>query len=1310
MKTQKTEFSKLIFIIFLALFLTAAGSAAQAANISGSIDDPFGLYTSGGTIYVGAFTTPDSTNPVAWTSTTTLDSYTIDMTGNSSGSYYIKAHYDANGDTYKNGGDGVGGFLNNPVNFDEVVNSSDIVVTLNAVLVSGTISAGNSEYTYPESNPDIYIGARNPGDNSLVAGTKLIDLGTYVLTVPGAYNGQPLNVQAYWDVDSSGSGAPTSGDWGGQYASNPITLEINNNSTVNISLDYEFLDITGQVTDTSVTPVPLEGVCVIARTAQCGGQFLGQGQTGADGNYTISGVPSGIDMYLSTDAQCVGSSSYTYVNEYYDNLPIYTCEGATAVSAGSSGINFALEEGGSISGTVTDADTSALIPGVYVFAWTDCGGPQVSGGWTDVDGNYTIHGLPTDASYIIGTDASGSGQSYFNEFYDNQMVCSGSVTFRAPGDTANFALNPAGAITGTVFQENGTDPLTGVSSLSVMATTNNPCSQEWQPPSQLYFGSVNPDGTYAIMGLQPGSYYIQTNNNNQSNYVNEWYTGSATPGSYSAYDCESASPVAITVIAGQTETGKNFDLVLGASIEGTVFDANFWDPIASIPVSLVKVEGENPCEDYAHVMGTSTQGDGSYIFRGVPPVGNFAVRTEYQQTGYDTPPDQWYVATWYDGYEGSYYCSDAFPFGDLGENVIDGMDFYLQTGGRFKAHIVDAAGNPLPNVYVNYHHEASNIGNGSMTDINGFVHFTGIPQGIFEISVRPDSGYLAPYEVDIYMGEGEEPLDMYRRITLQPGAKVSGYIQAGNPLAGVLTEYYVASGTKEMGWGETGANGYFEAILPPGEYVLGLEDDNYSMVPFSFTVAEGDVGYDKPLGDITAFDSVTGDVYSGSVTDATDGLAVISFLSDQIWSPANSGEIVPLSEVDVEDDGLGTYTYSSLISPSGETVDLMLIRFEEGDEGQESVTVISSALDQTGGGTVALNYSTGQDVYGNVLEYGSPVKFAEVFLIGASNDQFYGFAETDSYGDYIFYDVQDGTYRIEALGSDGSTIVKSEPFEVSGSSVWVDDLDIGVQTAEIYLYDDFESDLSKWNEPEDDYYIDLDSGSLYLGADYTHKMTRLSTFNGTPYIEAEMGPDYMNLWDPDSETSAVANSMIQGVFYNDTYSGAGNGFEGDILAGVGLSCSSDEYGDYCQAFGFVKRFDDPADIGEMSNVFFQPFSIYVDFGAYLSVEFKDLKLVFRVDNGYGDIEVITYEITSPIYEAKALKDYRALVSMIEDDTVTTEALFWFDNVYFMETEEEDREKFKGDFNGDGNSDFLLWSQATGDVYVWLMSGTTILQS
>ena len=138
--------------------------------------------------------------------------------------------------------------------------------------------------------------------------------------------------------------------------------------------------------------------------------------TDATGRYVVSGLPP--------DTYYVRARSETHRDEAYDDIPCESClltdvGNPIEVSAEAviEDVDFGLDRLGSISGTITDAQTGDPIPSVSVRVLdeSDLG---AGSGDTDDSGVYVVGGLPTGSYYVETREFS----EYRNEVYDDVSV------------------------------------------------------------------------------------------------------------------------------------------------------------------------------------------------------------------------------------------------------------------------------------------------------------------------------------------------------------------------------------------------------------------------------------------------------------------------------------------------------------------------------------------------------------------------------------------------------------------------------------------------------------------------------------------------------------------------------------------------------------------------------------------------------------------------------------------------------------------------------------------------------------------------
>jgi hypothetical protein len=270
---------------------------------------------------------------------------------------------------------------------------------------------------------------------------------------------------------------------------------------------------------------------------------------------------------------------------------------------------------GGISGTVTDAGTTAPLAGVIVYIYDESGSNWVFG-MTDVSGVYTVTGLVAGTYYVRTSNVLG----YIDELYDNLPCSSGgscsvttgtgvSVTAGATASGIDFGLAVGGTITGTVTDTGAAAPLAGVFVFVVDASGRT-----------VGTTTTDPSGVYTVPGLATGTHYVRTSNS--LGYIDEMYNDLPCPGS-SCYPYTTGTGVSVT--AGATTSGIDFGLAVGGTITGTVTDAGTTAPLADVFVYVFTASG-------SAVGYANTSASGVYTTTGLPS-GTYYVHT-WNSLGY----------------------------------------------------------------------------------------------------------------------------------------------------------------------------------------------------------------------------------------------------------------------------------------------------------------------------------------------------------------------------------------------------------------------------------------------------------------------------------------------------------------------------------------------------------------------------------------------------------------------------------------------------------------------------------------------------
>ena len=568
--------------------------------------------------------------------------------------------------------------------------------------------------------------------------------------------------------------------------------------------------IPGTVADSS-SGLPIEDACIYASTGE---NWAGSASTGADGTYQLRGLIGG--------DYTVRAGHELYVDEIYDDQPceFTPCEDVTTtpvpvlLGQEAPDIDFALDLGGTITGTIRDASTLSPLAYIYVDVLAaDFNGS--SSAESDSTGAYSIAGLPT-GNYFAWT---GNYEDYANEYYNDHRcesadnceywkadpiaVLQGSVT-----SGVDFDLLKYGSISGCIKDESTGLPVPG--------------TWLYGERSEGYwdvYGTTDALGCYRIAGLLDGQYFIYTNS---QLYLNQLWNGTACQPSCDPW---TGTPVNVTLNADTPQI--DFALSLGGSISGTV-------TAAGVPRQGVRLYAEDRDGKWAGYGDSAS--DGTYQL-GSLPTGEYRIWT-IDTNGYvdelheDRPCDPRCVRS----------LGTLVPVTEGADTP--GIDFDLSAGGVIEGHVFDAISlSPVPGVNV----AILNAGGDSM----GWGIQTG-PDGSFRVQTLPPGHYWLKadhpsYVPQLYQGHevsgtcdipAGDPIALLEGQTmtgidflLEPG--VGGTIRGrvtsastGRPLCGEIVQLYAAPRGYRLEEVTSDCLGRYELHhLAPGSYNLALLTD-----------------------------------------------------------------------------------------------------------------------------------------------------------------------------------------------------------------------------------------------------------------------------------------------------------------------------------------------------------------------------------------------------------------------------------------------------------------------------------------------------
>lgn len=255
--------------------------------------------------------------------------------------------------------------------------------------------------------------------------------------------------------------------------------------------------ISGTVTD-ALTHAPLAGVCVFAYSDVS--MNIPSGCTDAVGAYTIANVAQG-SWFVSFE---------DHVNSHLGQLWNGAADWSTAtyvtVTGGGAvtGINAALTQGGSVSGTITDLGGLPLAQ-VCASLTTTTGDYVSAGACSDAKGHFQTIGVPPGNYDVVFDDQAGP---YMEQWYSGKTTQASAnavtVTLGSIRANTNAAMILGGTISGTV-----TD-------IATHAALPNICAYIFTADSNQSYagqGCTDASGQYTSSGLATGKYTVDFSDN-----------------------------------------------------------------------------------------------------------------------------------------------------------------------------------------------------------------------------------------------------------------------------------------------------------------------------------------------------------------------------------------------------------------------------------------------------------------------------------------------------------------------------------------------------------------------------------------------------------------------------------------------------------------------------------------------------------------------------------------------------------------------------------------------------------------------------
>ena len=509
----------------------------------------------------------------------------------------------------------------------------------------------------------------------------------------------------------------------------------------------------------------------------------------SDGVYLLANLIPG---YYVVRAQKPGfiAEFYQDVRTFQQAKPVQVAEEDTV-----SGIDFHLNHGGKITGTVTAAVDNSPISGAHVFAVLVVNPRIKFHAFSGEDGSYSLEGLPT-GTYLVGAGKGGYRVSYYQSAASLSEATPVDVQEGQTTPDIDIQLGIKSAIAGKVVSDVDGSPIAGA--VVRARPLNHP---SWMNAKKA---RTDGDGNY-ILQLPPGYYIVRAE---ADSFNGEYYDDT--------YEAATATPVQVQE---NTHTeGIDFSLAPLSTIEGTVTDQDDGTPIAGATVwAFSEVPGRMPVraitDDQGHFQLTKLH-PGIYFVKAAAP-------------GY-----------YREFYKEAERLADATPVNVGYNEQVQGIDFTLAKAASISGTVVDEeTGAPIARAVVIAKRANSPVQKKAFTDDNGNYTVQGLPAGTYYVMAAAPGYYREFYDnspdrsgataVELSASEQKTDIDFSLQTAPENQGGISGVVLAESDSLPIPGAFVVALPVK---------NGHpaFAVTGPEGRYkIAGLASGKYFVIAWA---------------------------------------------------------------------------------------------------------------------------------------------------------------------------------------------------------------------------------------------------------------------------------------------------------------------------------------------------------------------------------------------------------------------------------------------------------------------------------------------